>query len=119
MSTTTGTTYTLRNSKQYYTHSGNLHGQTILPKCEVYEEQPVNKHCNCPNNCKSELPQEGASVKTKSNKDMLERLSAVHADLESSFIPTDTSDNIARHEPNIAATYFVRTFDNSRIQCYK
>jgi hypothetical protein len=79
----------------------------------------MQKHYNCHNNCNLELPDEGATMKFKSFKNMLERPFIVYCDFECSLIPTNMSDKIAQHEPNSAAAYFVCTFDNTRNQYYK
>ncbi len=79
----------------------------------------MQKHFNCHNNCNLGLPDEGATVKFKSYKHMLERLFIVYSDFECSLTPTDMNDIIALHTPNSAATYFVCTFDHSRNQYYK
>ena len=50
---------------------------------------------------------------------MLERPFIVYCDFECSLIPTETSDKIAKHAPNSAASYFVCTFDNIRNKYYK
>ena len=79
----------------------------------------MQKHFNCHNNCNLELPEEGATMRFKNHKHMLERPFIVYCDFECSLIPTDMSDKIALHTPNSAAAYFVCTFDYSRNQYYK
>ena len=79
----------------------------------------MQKHFNCHNNCNLELREEGATMKFKSYKHMLERPFIVYCDFECSLIQTDMSDKIALHAPNSAAAYFVCTFDHSRNQYYK
>ena len=65
------------------------------------------------------MPKEGAKMKFKNYKNMLERPFILYADFECSLIPTDAVDKIARHEPNSAAAYFDCTFGNSRNKYYK
>ncbi len=55
----------------------------------------------------------------KGFRNMLERHFIIYCDFKCSLIPTDTSDKIAKHTPNNAASYFVCTLDNTRNQYYK
>ena len=106
--------------------ASNYKNRSYCPICrkvigvdEIFEDHMMQKHYNCHNNCNLELPTEGATMKFKSYKNMLERPFIVYCDFECSLIPTVMSDKIAKHEPNSAAAYFVCTFDNARNQYYK
>jgi hypothetical protein len=108
------------------TTAANYKNRSYCPICrkvigadEIFEDHMMQRHYNCHNNCNLELPSEGATMKFKSFKNMLERPFIVYCDFECSLIPTDMSDKIAKHEPNSAAAYFVCTCDNSRNQYYK
>ena len=108
------------------TTAANYKNRSYCPICrkvigvdEIFEDHMMQKHYNCHNNCNLELPEEGATMKFKSYKNMLERPFIVYCDFECSLIPTDMSDKIAQHEPNSAAAYFVCTFDTTRNQYYK
>ena len=89
-----------------------------IPADEIYEDHLMSKHFDCHNNCNLELPTEGATMKFKNYKNMLERPFIVYADFECALVPTDMADKVAKHEPNSACAYFVCTFDNSRNKLY-
>jgi len=108
---------TVKNS-QYKDRSYCPYCRKVIPTGEIYEDHVKSKHYDCHNNCNLELPEEGATMKFKNYKNMLERPFIVYADFEASLIPTEMSDKIACHEPNSACAYFVCTFDNSRNKLY-
>ena len=91
----------------------------VIGADEIYEEHLMRKHYDCHNNCNLTLPEEGSTMKFKNFTNMLERPFVVTCDFECSLVKTEMSDNIARHEPNSAAAYFVCTFDSSRNKYYK
>ena len=107
------------------THS-QYKGCRYCPYCKknltvdtVFEEHLLDKHFNCNNNCNIELPAEGAVMKFKNYKNMLQRPYIVYADFECSIIPNDDPEKIAKHMPNSAMFYFVCTYDNSKNKLYK
>ena len=108
------------------TSAANYKNRSYCPICrkvigveDIFEEHMMQQHYNYHNNCNLELPDEGATMKFKGFKNMLERLFIVYCDFECSLIPTDMSDKLAKHTPNSAAAYFVCSCDHSRNQYYK
>ena len=90
-----------------------------VPVEENFEDHIMSKHYDCNNDCNLELPAEGATMKFKNFKNMMERPFVVYADFECSLLPTDMADKVAKHEPNSAMCYFVCTYDSSRNKLYK